>query len=1137
MSFIRFLKSAFNAVKDPNRDFDERIFLVLSAVSEVVVFIAFLGDVFIKENPYEIILIAATLIFVPIVTLLGFYFNRLKVAIKITVVCLVFIIVPGLFYLGGGAKGGGVLWIIFAFIYVGLVLHGKWRNTMFVLISVFSIVFYYTGYHYPWWVYRHSEKTFLYDSYISLILVGALCFIMNWSYGRLFKDETDRAKKEAERAEELTRAQNRFFSSMSHEIRTPINSILGLNELILRDQDATEDIVKDASGIQGSGKMLLSLINDILDFSKIEAGSMDIVPVDYRIGDMLSEIVNMMWLRAHDKGLGFEVSIDPEVPTALYGDEVRIKQVIINLLNNAVKYTQKGHVELRVDSNNLDDNTVELSISVSDTGMGIKKEDLPFLFDAFKRVDEGKNRHIEGTGLGLSIVKQIVSLMDGNISVNSIYGEGSTFTVNFRQVVSDHTMVGELDIHSQHMGKRSSYESSFMAPEASILIVDDNVMNLEVESRLLVDTDMGIDKATSGKEALDMCLKNHYDAIFMDHLMPQMDGIECLEQIRNQQGGLNRNTPIIVLTANAGSENRQLYTQAGFDGYLVKPVSGEAMEEVLVHHISSEKVIMRNVMMGEGENIHTADRYAEKSPVIITSSSMCDLPDHVVRKHHIPIIPFNIRTDEGVFKDGVHMDANELIRHTAAGKEAVSSPPDENEYTEFFADVLKRTHHIIHIAITSGMSDEYRAASEAAKSFDNVTVINSECVSSATGILVLIANKLVLQGLPVEDIVNELEEIKHRLKCSFIIDTTEFMAKRGLVNHTVHRIASALNLHPMLTIKDDKSGIGGLWIGRTRRAYRKYISRAFPADIVPDSDVAFVTYVDVPPDTLLWIEEQIRKEAYFEHIVFQQASAAISSNCGSGTFGILYFLKSNKSYNIASYFNELTAEPVPEESYDEYDEHTDDMTMAGDASEPAGMTEENGATEEKWYQRIACIDPEAALKNSGSEETFKTVLKIFYDSIGSNHAELDECFASEDWKSYTIKIHALKSSARLVGALSLGEDAQLLETAGKEEDIEYIRQHHQPVMEEYQKLGEDLAFLYEDAGKEKKDKPVADETLIVDMYEGLRMAADAMDCDMLEDILGEIDEYSIPESEAEKFERVRQLADALDYDGIKKILG
>ncbi|MCR5475948.1 MAG: DegV family EDD domain-containing protein [Lachnospiraceae bacterium] len=1134
-----FLRSAYEAVKDPNRDFDERLFVMLSFVSEAVVFIALIGDLLIRENPYEIVLIVGMLVFVPLMILFGLRFEKLKVGIKVLAVCLVFIVIPGLFFLGGGLKGGGVIWIIFAFMYVGLLLHGRWRNVMFVLIAVSTLVFYYVGYKYPLLVYIHTEKVFLYDSFISLILVGGLCFIMNWSYGHLFMDETDRARKEAERAEELTRAQNRFFSSMSHEIRTPINSILGLNELILRDQDATDDIVRDASGIQGSGKMLLALINDILDFSKIEAGSMDIVPVDYKLEDMLSEIVNMLWLRAHDKGLGFEVNVDPEVPSALYGDEVRIKQVVINLLNNAVKYTKSGHIELRVESSYSDENSVMLSISVSDTGMGIRKEDIPYLFDAFKRVDEGKNRHIEGTGLGLSIVKQLVELMGGTISVNSVYGEGSTFTVLVRQIVSDPGAIGELNIHSQNMGKRSNYESSFMAPEARILIVDDNEMNLEVESRLLVDTDMVIDKALSGKAALDMCLKAHYDAIFMDHLMPGMDGIECLEKLRDQDGGLNRNTPVIILTANAGSENRELYKQAGFDGYLVKPISGEAMEETLIQHISSEKVILRNVMMGDDESIHTADRYAEKAPVIITSSSMCDLPDAVIKKLHIPIIPFVVRTEEGVFKDGVHLDAYELIRHISAGGEAISAPGSEADYTEFFADVLKRTHHIIHIAITTSMSSEYKAASEAAKTFDNVTVINSECLSSATGILVLIAYKLMQQGLPVDEIISELEEMKYRIKCSFVIDTTDYMAKKGLISPMIHKIAHALNLHPMLRIKEDRERIGGIWSGRTRRAYRKYISKAIPADTVPDSDVVFITYADVQHDTLTWIAEQLKKEAYFEHIVFQQASAAISSNCGPGTFGILYFLKSNKSYNIASYFGDIIADAKPIEEDDLSDE---DMPASYDEEisddEPVSYDGTgDDMPEEKWYRKLTFLDLEEAFKNSGSEETFREVLKIFHDSIKPGHAALDEFYQTEDWKNYIVKIHALKSSAKLVGAMELSESAQLLETAGKENDIAYIRDHHSSVMQDLLILQDALAPLYEEENHDDEDKPVADETLIVDMYEGLRMAAEAMDCDMLEDILGEIDGYRIPDAEKSKFDKVRKMADAFDYEGIKRILG
>lgn len=1130
----KLLKKAVDAVKDPERDFTERLFLVLTAITEVTVLVAFTGDIITRENRNELLVLITVLISIPVIVLVSLYYEKLRITIRMIVLSLVFIILPSLFFFGGGVEGGGFLWIIFAFMYVGLVLRGRWRTMMFLLITVLTLCCYLTAFFHPMWVFPHSRWMFYVDSFISLVLVGILCFIMTWTQGRIFSDENERVKKEAERAEELTRAQNRFFSSMSHEIRTPINSILGLNELILRDQSASDDIIRDASGIQGSGKMLLALINDILDFSKIESGSMDIVPVDYRIGDMLSEIVNMMWLRAHDKGLGFEVIVDPEVPMVLYGDEIRIKQVIINLLNNAVKYTRNGNVELRVESRDTDDDTVELLISVADTGMGIRKEDLPYLFDAFKRVDEGKNRHIEGTGLGLSIVKQLVELMDGTISVNSVYGEGSIFTVNIKQAVSDHSRVGELNLHSQQVVKRSEYESSFLAPEARILIVDDNEINLEVESRLLEDTDMSIDKALSGKEALEKCLKVHYDAIFMDHLMPKMDGIECMEQLRDQTGGLNRNTPVIVLTANAGSENRELYNQAGFDGYLVKPVSGEAMEEILIRHISREKIILRNVMLGDGEEISTSDKFAEKLPVIITSSSMCDLPDSVIKKLHIPIIPFVVKTEDGVFKDSVQIDAYELIRHVSMGREATSSPPDEAEYTDFFADTLKKAHHLIHIAITTSMSTEYQAASEAAKAFDNVSVINSECISSTTGILVLIACKLAQQGVPAMDIVSELEVMKHRLKCSFVIDKTDYMVRKGLVGKKFHRIADALNLHPALRIKDDKTGLGGIWLGRTRRAYRKYISRALPADTIPDSDVVFITYVDMPMDTLSWIEEEIRKIAYFEHVVFQQASAAISSNCGPGTFGILYFLKSNKSYNIASFIADTTSEEEPSDIEDAEEENLnekEETELAGETGLPV-EPEESAAHEELWYHGLDCLNIDAAIANSGSEEAFRSVLKIFRDSIPDKHAELESCYSSEDWKNYTIKIHALKSSARLIGALELGDKAELLESAGKDGDIQFIREHHTSAMEDYLSLEEALAVVFE----EKSEKPVADEFLMQGIYDGLRDAAESMDCDMLENIMKEIEAYEIPAAEKERFDLIREKADMLDYDGILEAL-
>ena len=1132
----KFIKYISDTVKNPERDFSERVFIIFSIISVIAVIIALIGDLIIRENIGEILTLVAIIILVPLITFTCLYKNKIKLAIRLVVTCLIVGILPALFFFGGGLEGGGVLWFIFAFMYVGLVLTGKWRRVILILLVILSFGCYFDAYYYPDIVSRHSKEVFYFDNYISLILVGFVCFFMTWSQNRLYQDENARAKKEAERAEELSRAQNRFFSNMSHEIRTPINSILGLNELILRDQSSSDEVLKDAAGIQGAGKMLLALINDILDFSKMEAGSMDIVPVDYRVDDLLSEIVNMIWLKAHDKGLKFEVSVDPKVPVVLYGDEVRIKQIIINLLNNAVKYTVEGSVELHIESEITEENMAMLLISVSDTGMGIKKEVIPYLFDAFKRVDEEKNRYIEGTGLGLSIVKQLVELMGGTVTVNSVYGEGTTFTVTLKQGISDKRRIGELNIQNQQLAKRSQYESSFKAPDAKVLIVDDNEMNLEVEKKLLLDTELTIDTVLSGRAALEMTLKTRYDVILMDHLMPEMDGIECLEYIKNQTGGLNRTTPVVVLTANAGSDNRELYSRAGFYGYLVKPVSGESLEETLMKHIPKEKLKVTSKMLRMHEDINTMAMYARKAPVIITSTSMCDLPEDITHKLNIPIIPFVLQTEAGVFKDGIQMDANELIRFMSDGNAAMSAPPEVDDYTEFFASALKRAHHLIHIALSAGVSEDFERASEAAKSFDNVTVINSESLSSSMGLLVLIASRLAQQGIPVEDIIEELEEVKKRLRCSFIINTTEFMAKRGVISPRMNGIASALNIHPCLAVKDDKYALDGFWFGQIKRAYASYIRKAFPVDIIPDEDVVFVTYADVPVETLNWIKEEISRIQYFEHVVFQQASAAITSNCGPGTVGILYFVKSNKSYNLASL---IGADEDEEKAADEADYGTQEIS-----GESRDDTPEEDLTqpELKWYQKLEVIDGEQAVKNSGSEEAFAAILKIFVDSVDTKTAELEDYFADEDWVDYTIKVHALKSSARLIGAEAIAEEAQLLETAGKEGNTAYILQKHPDLMTAYGQLGKYLKDALDEAGEEeskkeeKSDKPVADDYLMQSVYEDLRSAAEAMDCDTIQVILKEMDDYSIPEAERERFDAIRDKAGKFDYDGMIAVL-
>ncbi len=1151
MKIIKFLKSISSAAVDPKRELSERVFISLTLLSEVAVFCALIGDLIISESRGEIIAIIVTLIFTPAITYFSVRKNKYKLGVKFIVTALAFILLPMLYFNGGGVDGGGIFWFIFAFLYAGLLMTGGFRVFILTYIIVLAGVCYLVEYYHPELVIRHSRVVRFIDSYLSLVLVGILCFAMTWFQNRLFNEESKKAKKAVEKAEELTRSQNRFFSSMSHEIRTPINSILGLNELILRDQSASEDVVKDANGIQGAGKMLLALINDILDFSKMEAGSMDIVPVDYKIGDVLSDIVNMIWLRASEKGLKFAVNVDPKIPSVLYGDEVRIKQVMINILNNAVKYTKAGSVELHIEGEPVDDNSMILSISISDTGMGIKKEALPYLFDAFKRVDEEKNRHIEGTGLGLSIVKQLVELMDGTITVNSVYGEGSVFTIAIKQGISDHTEIGELNIHNQKTVARKIYEPGFKANDVSVLIVDDNEMNLEVESRLLADTGIAIDKSISGYDALDRSLKKHYDVILMDHLMPGIDGIDCLKSIRNQAGGMNRQTPVIVLTANAGSENRDIYNRSGFDGYLLKPVSGEALENILINHINPEKLILSTKTTAMREDISTVSGYSGKQSVIITTSSISDIPDSIVKKNNLQIIPAFIKTEEGLFKDGVQLTADELIRYMETGRTAVSSAADETAYTEFFAGVIKKAHHVIHIALTTSMSKDYEMASEAAKAFENVTVINSGTLSSATALLVMIAIKLAQKNIPVDDIIAELENVKNRLRCSFVVDTTEFMARKGHINQRINRLAKGLTLHPFLTFNDDNSRIGGIAMGSTKRAYRKYIRKAFPVDIIPDSEVCFITYVDIPMDTLLWIREELSKIAFFEHVVFQQASAAISSNCGPGTFGLLYFVKSNKTYNIGSLIEESNEyENADEEAGDAVGYHSSVMTRSQDeyekydsanAGHGAGvqpLRPEYSEIEKKWYENLENIDGAAAIQNSGSEDAFKTVLKIFYDSIPEKSKEIEGFYEAKDWSNYTIKVHALKSSAKLIGALDLSSRAQLLEDAGKESNTDYINANHSSFMEDYKKYTEILGTVFGGTGSSDdntSDKPVADEGLMKTVFEGLKEAADNMDCVALDDIFREMEDYSIPENDREKYETIKRKAADFDYDGILEL--
>ena len=387
-------------------------------------------------------------------------------------------------------------------------------------------------------------------------------------------------------ADNANYAKSNFLANMSHEIRTPINAILGMDEMILRES-SEENVIEYATSIKRAGESLLSLVSDILDFSKIESGKMTIINEPYNVKELIKDIINTFTLRMRQKGLSFITEIDENIPKVLVGDEVRIKQVALNILSNAFKYTKEGYVKLKI-SSNVDGNKCIIAFSVEDTGSGIKKEALEKLFATFERIDEKKNRHIEGSGLGLNITKNLLEMMGSDIHVKSVFGRGSIFSFDLEQRISDYEPIGKMDMDVIRVDADKRNGVGFTAPNAKILVVDDNLVNLTVMKGLLKQSQATVEMASSGAEAVKMAKDIQYDLIFMDHLMPEMDGIETMVRIRGMESNPNRNTPCIVLTANAISGAKEKYMEAGFDEYMTKPVDMDLLEENLERFLSEK---------------------------------------------------------------------------------------------------------------------------------------------------------------------------------------------------------------------------------------------------------------------------------------------------------------------------------------------------------------------------------------------------------------------------------------------------------------------------------------------------------------------------------------------------------------------
>lgn len=464
-------------------------------------------------------------------------------------------------------------------------LYQKMELNIFMLIS--TIVYYL----YMVLAGRYISQTGSFDVSetildLLIILIGSLMLLVVIAWNKQLQV---RLKQKAEEAETAANSKSAFLANISHEIRTPLNAILGMNELVLRESRQPH-IKEYAMYIKNSGKSLLTIISDILDLSKIESGKVYLVNENYSLSSLVEDVERSIQKRIMEKGLELKIYVEPELHENLKGDEVRIKQIIMNLLTNAVKYTEKGEVRLYI-TGTVVENKQDLTIEVSDTGIGMRSEDMGKLFTNFERLDLKRNRSVEGTGLGLPITKNLLVAMGGDITVSSVYGEGPTFTATVGQEIVNEEQIGDYrKKYKEKLHHEVCYHESFHAEDARILVVDDNEVNLKIVVGLAKNTKLQIDTALSAAEGLKLIRQHSYQLLLIDHMMPEMDGIEMLQHVKTMDGGIYKDIPAVAITANALSGAKQTYLDAGFCGYLSKPIDPERFEQIIKDNLPQEYV-------------------------------------------------------------------------------------------------------------------------------------------------------------------------------------------------------------------------------------------------------------------------------------------------------------------------------------------------------------------------------------------------------------------------------------------------------------------------------------------------------------------------------------------------------------------
>lgn len=871
---------------DRKLDVSNKVYIVFSAAATLVMLLAFFISV-ITGGGRVLTFGLWIMFFVFSISLVySIYKRRFYVPSIISCALISFLFFPFIFLSQHLYFGAIPIWMVVGYAHTGLVLRGKTRVIIIFIQSMINIFCFIIAFTRDWEsiIEAYSDVSRLVDHWFAVVGGGLVLFLIATFNKWLNSIEQKTIKAQRDDIVSLYQNQNRFFSSMSHEIRTPINTIMGLNEVNL-SLSPSEDILEYSTEIEHASKKLLTLINDILDLAKLQSGKMEIVDVEYNLSDMISAITDDVWKESYDRGIKLKITTEPRLPACLLGDEIRIRQVVRNILTYSINSTQSGSVSLQIRQEEISSEETILIFEISDTGMGMRREEIPFVFDTFRYTGEDTTDR-EGTGLELPIAKNLSDIMGGNIDVDSIYRRGSKYTFSVRQKLVACSLV--LEKRAPEEKKRFT---SFTAKSAKVLVVDDDGMNLNVFKRMFSGIFSDIDTASGGEEAIGLCRDKEYDLIFVDHLMPGMDGLETLAQIRELREGILA----VALTANSGSDARALYREAGFTDYLSKPIDKEYALRTIYKLLPTDKIeILEDEAALDAEKNKEAvqkeeNKEQKRSKVVVTTDSVADIPAYMLEGQNIPIIPFYVNTSEGKrYKDQVEISSESLISFiNNDDRYAFSEPAAEWEYEIFFGDVLKQADKIIHLSTAKNNSPAYGNAVAASKSFANVEVIDSGNVCFGLGVMAIDAAKLAASGAGVEEIREKVLSDREKIKFDFVVDETRNLAATGRIPLVVHRICSFFNIHPVIKLRNSKLTVRTVRIGDINKIRDRYFKKICKQKDISDDFLALL-HCNVEAETLRKLERELQENIPTNRFVTILTGPAVASNSGRGAFGICY---------------------------------------------------------------------------------------------------------------------------------------------------------------------------------------------------------------------------------------------------------